>query len=282
MAVILYNPKAKNAHSLKSVHRLKAQLLKKGARVTLVDVTQEKDLPSLLKGLPKDTQVILMGGDGSIHHFVNTVYDLLPLPFPIQIVPTGSGNDFYRTLKKSNQDTDLYAMTFANKTEYFVNGMGIGIDGQIGYHVNKDPRKRKSTYLKETFKGLLRYQPETVTVTLDGVKKTFKNAYLVVGSNGQYFGSGMKIAPKASLTDGKLDVVIAHDISKLKILLIFLTIYWGQHLKFKKNVYTQKVSTMTIEFETSKIAQMDGECYDGVFSCDVKKAEKKAAFRIYR
>lgn len=282
MAVILYNPKAKNASSFKYVNKMKDDLSKKHDEVMVLDITQEKDLATRLKNLPLDSFVILMGGDGTLHHFVNTIYDLLPLPFPIYLSPVGSGNDFYRTLKIHPEESQLFQMTFNGKKAYFLNGMGIGIDGEIGYHVNQDKKKRKSTYLKETLKGLVRYQPEPVEVWCDGVHHTFNRTYLVVGSNGQYFGSGMRIAPKANPSNSKIDVVIAHNLSRLKILLIFLSIYLGLHTKFKKHVFTAQVSSLKVVFQNPKFAQMDGECHENVTQCEVSITPKKAAFRIYR
>lgn len=282
MAIILYNPKAKNTQTQQHVEKMKSQLLKRYDEVTLIDITKEDDLKTRLSPLKPDEYVVLMGGDGTIHHFVNQVYDALPLPFPIYLSPMGSGNDFYRTLKKYSGPTQLFKMMIGDTPNYFVNGMGIGIDGEIGVHVNKDPKKRKSTYLKETFKALIRYQPETVKVKIDGVSHTFNQAYLVVGSNGQYFGSGMRIAPHANPEDDTLEIVIAHNISRLKILLIFLTIYIGQHTRFKKHIFTAKGSSLDITFEHPKVAQMDGECFEDIRTLSVSIAEKKAAFRMFR
>lgn len=282
MAIILYNPKAKNTQTHQHVKNMRTNLLKRFSEVTLIDITQEDDLKARLSSLKADDYVVLMGGDGTIHHFVNQVYDLFPLPFPIHLSPMGSGNDFYRTLKKYQAPTQLFQMTLHGTPHYFVNGMGIGIDGEIGIHVNKDPKKRKSTYLKETFKALIRYIPETVHVEIDGHPYTFHKAYLVVGSNGQYFGSGMRIAPHANPEDQSLEIVIAHNISRLKILLIFLTIYLGQHTRFKKHIFTAKGSSLTVTFETPKVAQMDGECFENIKTLTVGVAEKKAAFRMFR
>ena len=282
MAIILYNPKAKNTQASKSVAGMKRRLLKEHAEVIVIDITQEVDLKKRLLTLDKDTFVLLMGGDGTVHHLINMIYDALPLPFPIYLSPHGSGNDLYRTLKKGFGPIQLFDMHFQGKTHHFINGMGIGIDGEIGVAVNKDPKKRKTTYLKETLKALVRYQPENVVVELDGVAHTFEKAYLVVGSNGQYFGSGMKIAPKANPEDDFIDVTIAHNISRLKIIFIFLTIYRGQHPRFKKHVFTAKAKSLKVTFETPKVTQMDGECFENVKTLDVFVSEKKAAFRIFR
>jgi len=282
MAVILYNPKAKNHQNQQHLKKIKGHLLPKKEDITWVDLTQEKDIKTRLTSLKNDEIVILMGGDGTIHQFVNNVYDILPLPFPIHLYPMGSGNDFYRTLKKYDGSTQLFQMSFNDQTHYFINGMGIGIDGEIGIHVNRDPKKRKSTYFKETIKALIRYQPETVTLEMDGKTHTFHKAYLVVGSNGQYFGSGMRIAPRANPEAASLEIVVAHNISRLKILFIFLTIYIGQHTRFKKHVFTAQASSFKVRFEHPKVAQMDGECHENIQELTVSKASKKAAFRIFR
>lgn len=282
MAIILYNPKAKNTQTTHRVEKMKRRLLKRFETVDVIDITQAADLKSTLSQSQNHPFVVLMGGDGTVHHFINEIYDLLPLPYPVYLSPMGSGNDFYRSLKKYHGPTQLFQLQQDQNTHYFINGMGIGIDGEIGKNVNKDPQKRKLTYFKEAIKAIVRYQPDSVVVEIDGKSHSFADAYLVVASNGQYFGSGMRIAPKANPESSLLDVIIAYNVSRLKVLFIFLTIYLGLHTRFKKHVFSKQASSLKVHFKTPKVSQMDGECFENIKSLHVTIAEKKAAFRIFR
>lgn len=281
MPIIIYNPKSRNGKPKKKIEKFIRQEMQGIEAYEVIDITTEKDLVGLLKSHPKEDPMYLLGGDGTLNHFINQTYALHPLPYAITLVPLGSGNDFYRTLKKDRTPLQpIYEVKTPNETRYFINGMGIGIDGEIGLHVNASPTKKRSTYFFETLKGLVRYRPQTVEVTLDDTPYTFKKTYLVVASNGQYFGSGMRISPDASFTDDALDVIIVHSISRLKILMIFLSIYIGKHLAFKKHVFHAKASTITIQQTRPGVLQTDGETWPHQTQLTIQKTDKKTAFHI--
>ena len=44
------------------------------------------------------------------------------------------------------------------------------------------------------------------------------------------YGDGMKIAPRAKLDDGQLDICCIDQISRTKLLRLFPTVYFGKHL----------------------------------------------------
>jgi diacylglycerol kinase family enzyme len=70
---------------------------------------------------------------------------------------------------------------------------------------------RRFTYTWAVLVATLRYRDRWVTLTLDGGEPWrihLNNAWV---ANGQYSGSGIRMAPRARLDDGLLDVVaIAH------------------------------------------------------------------------
>ena len=281
MPLIIYNPKSRNGKPEKKIRKFIRKEMKGIQDYKVIDITTEKDLQRLLKSHPKEDPVYLLGGDGTLNHFINQTFELHPLGFSIHLVPLGSGNDFYRTLKKDPSKTQfIYEVKTPQETRYFINGMGIGIDGEIGLHVNASPTKKRSTYFFETIKGLVRYQPQTVEVTLDDTPYTFEKTYLVVASNGQYFGSGMRISPDASLSDDALDVIIVHAISRIKILMIFLSIYIGKHLAFKKHVFHTQASKITIKQSKPGVLQTDGETWPDQTTLTIQKTDKKTAFHI--
>lgn len=281
MPLILYNPKSRNGKPEKKMRQFLRSKMKDVQDVRVIDITTETDLSGVLKAHPKDDPVYLLGGDGTLNHFINQTFELHPLDFPITLVPLGSGNDFYRTLLKApHAKQTIYRVQSPTTQRYFINGMGIGIDGEIVRHVNASPTKNRFKYFFETIKALVRYRPQPVEVTLDDQLHTFNRTYLVVASNGQYFGSGMRISPGASLSDDALDVIVVHSIRRLKILMIFLSIYLGKHLAFKKHVFHAQASNITIQQTTPGVLQTDGETWPDQTTLTVQKTDKKTAFRI--
>jgi diacylglycerol kinase family enzyme len=58
-----------------------------------------------------------------------------------------------------------------------------------------------------------------------------------VFANTPVYGGGMRIAPRAQLDDGQLDVCVIRDISKLKLLTVFPSVYFGRHLSIREVDY---------------------------------------------
>ncbi|MFC4181975.1 hypothetical protein [Saccharococcus thermophilus] len=90
-------------------------------------------------------------------------------------------------------------------------------------------------------KELIFYQPAKVVLQIDGEKHLFERAWLITISNHPYYGGGMKIAPSAKSDDGLFRIIVVDQISRLKILLLFVTVFWGGHTKMKEvKVFTGK------------------------------------------
>ena len=71
---------------------------------------------------------------------------------------------------------------------------------------------------------------------MDGKICRYEKVWFVTVSNQPFFGGGMKIAPKADPTDGCSDVTIVHHLSRLKLLFVFITVFFGKHTRFKEVV----------------------------------------------
>src|SRR5437762_11330442 len=65
----------------------------------------------------------------------------------------------------------------------------------------------------------------------------------VVAANGTHFGSGMHVAPQASLDDGQLDVILAGDMGMWSSLIALAKIYRGTHIDGKKIVLKRARAT---------------------------------------
>ena len=81
---------------------------------------------------------------------------------------------------------------------------------------------------------------------------------LAAFANAPVYGGGMKIAPKAKLDDGMLDLCIVTDINKFKLFCLFPTVYFGRHLSMEEVEYLQ-TSRLRIETEKPVEVYADGE-----------------------
>lgn len=135
---------------------------------------------------------------------------------------------------------------------------------------------KKASYTIIALKGFLyAYKPTNATVIVDGKKYHYKKVWLTPTMKGKFFGGGMMITPDQDRNndDGTLTVVIAHNLSKLKILALFPTIFKGNHIKYKKNVDIHKGRNISVKFDIPTAMQIDGETVLGVKEYNVKTAQ---------
>jgi diacylglycerol kinase family enzyme len=85
-----------------------------------------------------------------------------------------------------------------------------------------------------------------VTVELDGALVSRGPAAAVIIANGEYYGGGMRIAPGALPTDGRLSLVVLGDIGRMELIRWLPTLYTGRHLENPKvKAYSGKKVTIT-------------------------------------
>jgi diacylglycerol kinase family enzyme len=96
-----------------------------------------------------------------------------------------------------------------------------------------------------------------LTFIVDG-EETSGSYFFLTMANGNYFGGGMRIAPKALVDDGYFDVVGVSKMSKLRLLYHFPKIYRGEHLVVDTVSY-RTAKNISLKSDRDVIIQMDGE-----------------------
>lgn len=270
---ILYNKKAGESNSADNDKLIEMLLSDK---TKMIDVAEIKDYKVFISGLEKEDVVVISGGDGTINRFINHV-EGLKFDNEVLYFPSGTGNDFATDLGHKKNDApfsikeylkDLPQVTVNGNKYRFINGVGFGIDGyccEVG-----DALKEKSTkpvnYTAIAIKGLLfHYKPTNAKITVDGVTKEFKNVWLAPTMFGRYYGGGMMPTPNQTRKDtDKLSTMVFHGSGKIKTLMIFPSIFKGEHVKSTKHVEILEGKTITVEFDSPRALQIDGETILGV------------------
>lgn len=232
--------------------------------------------------------VVIFGGDGTIHHNLRTLVDL---GVPLMIVPCGSGNDFARALGLQSPRDSLSAwQRFASgggnvrtidlgviqplpksdsalvepmndQARYFCCAAGVGLDAEITRRANALPKwiRAHGGYGLSAPREFFRFQPFRMKVCSNGgAAGQFRPTMLAAIANTPFYGGGMKIAPKAKLDDGKLDLCILRAMDTLNLFCLFPTVYFGGHLISKKVDYDQ-TDRVRIETEAPFDVYADGE-----------------------
>ena len=74
----------------------------------------------------------------------------------------------------------------------------------------------------------------------------------------KYEGGGLKLAPDADCTDGKLTLCAAYGIPKLKLFLIMPSVLFAKHTRFK-GVEIIHCSSVEMKADRPLILHVDGE-----------------------
>ena len=240
--------------------------------------------------------IITVGGDGTLNETVNGImnafkkglsnsiesYDWEAIKeIKVGLLPAGTGNDFSKTIKASNStsalrnliEDDRYKMidigwsSFFDKKEqpvqrFFINITDVGMGGVVVEKMEKtkNPILTGSAFYKYSIATtFLTYDKSTVRCYNDYFDWKGKVMNFVI-ANGKYFGSGLGIAPDASIQDGKFSVVILGDINIFDYFRYLGDVKKCKKISHKEVAYHQfeKISIESAD-EKPLAIDMDGE-----------------------
>lgn len=239
------------------------------------DMTKIDSFPDFLSKLKSEDKLVVCGGDGTLNGFINKI-EGLSIQNDILYFPAGSGNDFMKDLGRTQTDgkfkineyiKDLPKVTIRGKDFRFINGVGFGIDGVVcGEGDCRRQRGKKVNYTLLAVKCLLKFKPVNATVTVDGVKKTYKKVWMTTTMKGRFLGGGMMMAPdqKRNSEQNEITVFVAHNLSRFRILTLFPSVFAGKHAKYTKYVELIKCHSIDVEYDAPCTLQMDGEPMYGI------------------
>lgn len=220
-------------------------------------ISKQKNGCDIAKEYKNEENVIyVVGGDGTIGI---TLPGLIGTKNKLGVIPTGSGNDTYRTIKTMQNGETPVDLGKINDT-YFINVACSGIDAEVANNIDK----LRNTIIpaSQLYNASLIYTFFTFKHKKMKMKTNIKNIedkYTVLSiCNGSYYGGGFKIAPKSRLTDGLLDIYYAEKMSKLKMLPLILKLKKGKH-EGKRKIHKFRTNHVELEFEEEITFNVDGE-----------------------
>jgi diacylglycerol kinase (ATP) len=241
-------------------------------------------------GLPGEQEgvdaILVFGGDGTVHRHLGA---LVNRNVPVLVVPAGSGNDFARALAIRKVSDSLAAWNrFASggancrtidlglvkplvsasgsheiKATYFSCAAGVGLDGEVTRRANLLPRWLKSHggYALSFPGALAAFRSFRLTLRSDAAEAgqdASRTATVALFANAPFYGGGMKVAPRARMDDGMLDVCLIRAIPKVKVLSLFPSVYLGRHLGVEGVEYFTAACS-AVETDRTLSVYADGE-----------------------
>lgn len=191
--------------------------------------------------------VYACGGDGTVNEVIRGVYDLDNCS--VAPVPIGSGNDFIRSFSEKSEDflnvkklmagEDICVDLLKCNDRISDNSISVGFDCAVAKNVVKFKKWKFITssfaYKLSIFYCLFRGRRHNFSIIADGRKIEKKDTYLLsICAKGKYYGGGIKCAPLADNSDGKIDFISVPTVGVLKFISLLSTFTKGGHINNPK------------------------------------------------
>jgi diacylglycerol kinase (ATP) len=194
--------------------------------------------------------LIALGGDGTISEVASGILRS-GTDAELAVLPHGTGADFLRTLgiprrladaarllrNGASRSIDVGKISFtahdgSPASRFFVNSASFGMSGEVAERANRSSKRwgGKLGFASATLRTAVTYQCPEISLSLDGGPPERRRITTACVCNGRYFGAGMRIAPQASLVDGRLDVILIDRLSLLEVIAHSPRLYAGTHL----------------------------------------------------
>lgn len=235
-------------------------------------ISEEKSASDIAAEYKDEENIIyIVGGDGTL---TRALAGIVGTKNKLGVIPAGSGNDTYRTIKMLPTGSIPIDLGKINDI-YFINVACSGIDAEIANNVDK---------FRNTIIPTSQLYNASIVYTFFAYKfkkmklktaiKNIENSYTILSvCNGSYYGGGFNIAPSSDLTDRILDIYYVEKMAKLKLIPLILKLKKGEHVG-KRRVHKFRTDHIEIELEEEVTFNVDGEkLTDKKFVIDVLPKE---------
>jgi YegS/Rv2252/BmrU family lipid kinase len=230
--------------------------------------------------------VVAVGGDGTVGACAAGLADAGPpgrsggpagqssggpgVRAALAVVPAGGGNDAARSLGLPADDPLAAAgmltrlrrrpadlATVAGRA--YLNVAGAGFDSEVNRLANQRLRwaRGRPRYVGAVLAELVVGRTASFELVLDGRARRL-SAWLVAVANGPSYGGGMLVAPRASLDDGLLEVVVIGAVGKLEFLRTFPRVFSGRHVEHPA-VAVHRAARVDLDADRPLAVYADGE-----------------------
>ncbi|NQU06468.1 MAG: diacylglycerol kinase family lipid kinase, partial [Calditrichaeota bacterium] len=215
--------------------------------------------------------ICAIGGDGTMHEVVNGLLSREDgLKIPIGLIPGGTGCSFMydlgcldpleaakRIISGKRRPIDAAMVEAGGESLYAFNMIGWGMVDDINRLAEKIRWLGGQRYTVAALLLIIVHRKRRAKLIINGVERT-DNFIFGIGCNTMHTGRAMKMAPKAVLDDGLIDLVIVRKAGRLELLKVFPKIFNGTHIASPFVEYHQvkefsiipdEVDTLTIDGE---------------------------------
>ena len=276
--LLIVNPVSGKKKSTKLLPNTKLEFEKNNFKLEIVKSEYKGHIEKILNtyNIKNYNSCCIMGGDGSFHEAINGLMKRSDkLKIPLSLIPAGSGNSLGRDLNILNlkdainnividnkKSIDIAKICCNNDKIYNFNIAGWGMVANIGINAEKYRWLGTSRYTILSLFEIIFKKTKNANITYydeNNKKYELKNDFIfAVICNTIHTGKGMKIAPRAELNDGLMDLILIKDVSRLKLLQLMPKLFTGKHINDNAVKY---IHVSKIKLQPNKVSKLniDGE-----------------------
>ena len=272
-ALLVFNPTAGGGRAGRLAPRVAGRLTADGVEVDQHQTRSLEDARlAACEAAGSVDAVVAMGGDGTVGACAAGLADAgsgAGTEAALGVIPAGGGNDTARSL---GLPTDPHAAaglltrlrrcpadlaTVAGRG--YLNVAGAGFDSEVNRVANQRLgwAGNRPRYVGAVLAQLAVGRTARFRLVLDGRAQEV-TGWLIAVANGPSYGGGMRVAPRASLADGLLDVVVIAGIGKLEFLRTFPKVFGGRHVDHPA-VTVHRAATVELDADRLLHVYADGE-----------------------
>ena len=274
--IFIVNPESAKGNAMKIIGNIEKVCKQEHIEYEVCYTLAQGDATRLAQSYKDEENIIYaVGGDGTLSEVLNGV---IGTKNKIGIIPAGSGNDFYRTVKELGK-TEIESDVGVVNGKYFLNIACVGIDAEVANNVPL--MKKKNVKVKNLYTASILY---TFThfkfkqIHFKSQEKDEKGNFTILSiCNGRYYGGGYNISPKASLEDNYFDVYYINKLRLSSIINLLLKLKKGK-LEQDKRTNHFKTNNITVTSEEPIRFNVDGETIENT-KFEIKIIPK--AIKIY-
>lgn len=289
--LVIFNPAAGHGRARSQWPQIETALRSSGVEFDLVATKAPLDAMSLAREAPeKYSRVVCAGGDGTLHEIINGVLrasDELET-VPIGIVPLGNGDDFAKDIPPKGpigsrcfdwrvavekikrgqtqlfdagrMSSDQLRPELGQRAHYFIQAIAVGFIAQAARNFTLIPKYLKglSAYLAVTFKTMVEYPTPHLSISLDDQPSFEQSVSTVLISNCRCVANGFWFSPAALPDDGRLDLMITDEVSRLRILQLLPRFMQATHVG-QRHVHLSQAQRVVLESRAPFLVETDGE-----------------------
>lgn len=277
---VILNPAAGSGSGRRTRPEVERELSRRGISFTLEETRGRGHALELACAAARRGAgtVVAAGGDGTIHEVVNGLLQARDEggagEAALGVVPIGTGNDFVKTVAGGTdrrlayrtiadgviRHFDLGRVRWDGGSEYFMNGIGTGIDVEVVRQITRLPRlPGVIRYLVGLVKALRRFRPLGLGISIAGEVIEQRVMVVAVG-NGFCLGGGFHLFPGARPDDGELDLCIVEELNLRGIATVLPRILRGRHVGHPRVTMRRAAAVEIIAREEAPLFfQVDGE-----------------------